>query len=161
MKLCVTGVVHHFSVCGIPFPNERKRRMTMSMRVMCQQLGLSGDSLYSCCATTEIYKKISFFRFRLCGDSGDHQDTRDRFIWLVRALGIPRGIVRLDLDSENESFEAGEPQDEEVHRCGAPGWSSRLAAPVRSEFPGAFTLYPADLHQLSVSRTLKSMYLRV
>ena len=108
--------------------------------------------------TTEIYKKVSFFRFRICGDSDDHQDTRDRFVWLVRALRIPRGIVRLDLDSENESFEAGEPQDEEVHMCGAPGWSSRLGAPVRSEFPVRLL---SILHQLSVSRTLKSMYLRV
>ena len=70
-------------------------------------------------------QKISFFRSRICGDSGHHQDTRNRFVWLVRALRIPRAIVKLELDSENEPCEVTEAQDEEAHR-------PRLTPPWRS-----------------------------
>ena len=56
----------------------------------------------------DLQKKF-FFRYRFCVDSGDPRGTPNRFVWLVRALRIPRGIARLEIDMENESCEVGEP----------------------------------------------------
>ena len=116
--------------------------------------------------TTEIYKKIFFFRFRFCVDSGDPRGIPNSFVWLVRALRIPRVIVRLELAPEIHRFQCMQHRGEPIYKrrsCKAPmnefyelerqgGFEGASAASVRFFHPEALRV--SSPVQIDVSAAL-------